>query len=88
MVTNINMMSTEYFHPKTTPETPVRLAVRMSMGIPGKVMQYGGWGPELTLLTPFNIDNKVLVPFGFHSVDFYLQTLTVTLYVFFLKNQR
>lgn len=48
-----------------------------------------GGGPELTLLTPFNIDNiafsKVLVPFGFHSVDFYLQTLTVTLYVFFLK---
>ena len=29
-------MDTEYFHPKTTPDMPVKKAVRMSMSIPGK----------------------------------------------------
>ena len=33
---NVNMLSVEYFHPKTTPNMPVRLAVRMSMAIPGE----------------------------------------------------
>ena len=28
-------MSTEYFHPKTTPTTPIRTAVRMSTALPG-----------------------------------------------------
>lgn len=36
VVTNLNQMSIEYFHPKTTPNVPVRLAVRMSMSIPGR----------------------------------------------------
>jgi len=35
VVTNLNQMSVEYFHPKTTPNTPVRRAVRMSMALPG-----------------------------------------------------
>ncbi|KAL5006725.1 hypothetical protein ScPMuIL_015531 [Solemya velum] len=35
VVTNLNMMSTEYCHPKTTPDMPIRIAVRMSMAIPG-----------------------------------------------------
>ncbi|XP_069124132.1 uncharacterized protein [Argopecten irradians] len=35
VVTNINNMAEEYCHPKTTPDMPVRLAVRMSMSIPG-----------------------------------------------------
>lgn len=35
VVTNLNMMNAEYFHPKTTPDVPVRVAVRMSMAIPG-----------------------------------------------------
>ena len=30
-------MSTEYFHPKTTPNTPIKMAVRMSMALPGVV---------------------------------------------------
>ena len=29
-------MNAEYFHLKTTPDMPVRAALRMSMGIPGK----------------------------------------------------
>ena len=36
MVTNVNTMKAEYCHVKTTPNMPVRLAVRMSMSIPGK----------------------------------------------------
>jgi len=35
VVTNLSQMSTEYFHPKTTPNTPIRTAVRMSMALPG-----------------------------------------------------
>ncbi|GAB1601046.1 uncharacterized protein LOC115216501, partial [Argonauta hians] len=35
IVTNVNHMAVEYCHPKTTPHMPVRLAVRMSMSIPG-----------------------------------------------------
>jgi hypothetical protein len=31
------MMNAEYFHPKTSPDVPVRVAVRMSMSIPGNV---------------------------------------------------
>jgi arachidonate 5-lipoxygenase len=30
-------MSVEYFHPKTTPNIPVRKAVKMSMALPGTV---------------------------------------------------
>lgn len=35
VVTNLSQMTTEYFHPKTTPHVPIRKAVRMSMSIPG-----------------------------------------------------
>ncbi|KAJ7372184.1 hypothetical protein OS493_020613 [Desmophyllum pertusum] len=35
VVTNLNQMSVEYFHPKTTPNTPIRRAVRMSVALPG-----------------------------------------------------
>lgn len=31
-------MSVEYFHPKTSPNMPIRKAVRMSMSIPGKIL--------------------------------------------------
>lgn len=34
MVTNLNQMNSEYCHPKTTPNMPIRLAVRMSIAIP------------------------------------------------------
>ena len=36
VVTNLNQMSVEYFHPKTTPNTPIRRAVRMSVALPGE----------------------------------------------------
>lgn len=39
VVTNLNQMSVEYFHPKTTPNTPVKRAVRMSIALPGKELQ-------------------------------------------------
>ncbi|EDV26731.1 uncharacterized protein TRIADDRAFT_55065 [Trichoplax adhaerens] len=35
VATNLNLMSVEYFHPKTSPNMPIRKAVRMSMSIPG-----------------------------------------------------
>jgi len=35
VVTNLSQMSTEYCHPKTTPDMPIRLAVRMSSALPG-----------------------------------------------------
>ncbi|KAK3590686.1 hypothetical protein CHS0354_006373 [Potamilus streckersoni] len=35
VVTNLNMMDAEYCHPKTSPDLPIRMAVRMSMAIPG-----------------------------------------------------
>ncbi|XP_046846665.1 uncharacterized protein LOC124440335 isoform X2 [Xenia sp. Carnegie-2017] len=35
VVTNLNHMSVEYFHPKTTPNVPLRKAVKMSMALPG-----------------------------------------------------
>lgn len=38
MVTNLSHMSVEYFHPKTTPNIPVRKAVKMSMALPGIVI--------------------------------------------------
>ena len=38
MVTNLSQMSTEYFHPKTTPNIPIRTAVRMSTAMPGIVI--------------------------------------------------
>lgn len=36
VVTNVNTMSIEYCHVKTTPNMPIRDAVRMSMSIPGE----------------------------------------------------
>ncbi|XP_067648947.1 uncharacterized protein [Haliotis asinina] len=35
VVTNLNLMTAEYCHPKTTPDMPVRVALRMSVAIPG-----------------------------------------------------
>ncbi|XP_059145233.1 uncharacterized protein LOC131932348 [Physella acuta] len=35
VVTNLNQMRSEYCHPKTTPDMPIREAVRMSMALPG-----------------------------------------------------
>nr|XP_022321598.1 uncharacterized protein LOC111123502 [Crassostrea virginica] len=35
VVTNLTNMEEEYFHPKTTPDVALRLAIRMSISIPG-----------------------------------------------------
>ena len=35
VATNVSTMSVEYFHPKTTPDFPVAIAVRSSMALPG-----------------------------------------------------
>ncbi|CAH1795631.1 unnamed protein product [Owenia fusiformis] len=37
IVTNLTTMSVEYFHPKTTPDVSIALAVRMSAALPGMV---------------------------------------------------
>jgi hypothetical protein len=37
VVTNINYVKDEYCHVKTTPDMPVRLAIRMSCSFPGKL---------------------------------------------------
>lgn len=39
-VTNLTRMVTEYCHPKTTPDMPVRLAVGMSMSLPVLMVPY------------------------------------------------
>jgi arachidonate 5-lipoxygenase len=39
-ITNITRMVTEYCHPKTTPDMPVRLAVSMSMSLPVLMQPY------------------------------------------------
>ena len=52
VVTNLNQMSVEYFHPKTTPNTPIRRAVRMSVALPGetrKRVAKGGGGAAHTV---------------------------------------
>nr|XP_034302817.1 uncharacterized protein LOC117681620 [Crassostrea gigas] len=37
VVTNLTVLHEEYFHPKTTPNIPIRLAVRMSVALPGLI---------------------------------------------------
>lgn len=66
VVTNLNMMNAEYFHPKTTPDTPVRVAVRMSMAIPGlfQATQYETYGQENTY-----VDGGVLCNYPIHCYD-------------------
>lgn len=71
VVTNLNMMTTEYFHPKTTPDTPVRVAVRMSMGIPGlfQATQYANHRQENTGHRNTYVDGGVLCNYPIHCYD-------------------
>ncbi|BFZ23956.1 hypothetical protein BsWGS_26995 [Bradybaena similaris] len=39
VVTNLNHMKAEFCHPKTTPNMSIRLALRMSMSIPGNIVR-------------------------------------------------
>ena len=54
VVTNLNQMSVEYFHPKTTPHTPIRRAVRMSVALPGETRKrIAKGGPRTVSCTSF-----------------------------------
>ncbi len=69
-VTNLTRMCTEYCHPKTTPDMPVRLAVGMSMSLPVLMVPYrvvrdrGGAG-QADLYT----DGGLLCNFPVHAFD-------------------
>lgn len=64
---NVNLMSVVYFHPKTTPSLPVRVAVRMSMSIPGL------FTPVEYSFTPdfadYYVDGGVLCNYPIHVFD-------------------
>ncbi|XP_076470074.1 uncharacterized protein LOC143300350 [Babylonia areolata] len=66
VVTNLNQMSTEYCHPKTTPDMAVRLAVRMSMSIPAlfSATKYTNHGQ-----TDVFVDGGVLCNYPIHCFD-------------------
>ncbi|KAK7108929.1 uncharacterized protein [Littorina saxatilis] len=66
VVTNLNQMSTEYCHPKTTPDMAVRMAVRMSMAIPGlfRATRYTNHGQ-----TDIFVDGGVLCNYPIHCFD-------------------
>ncbi|XP_046356249.2 uncharacterized protein LOC124135092 [Haliotis rufescens] len=66
VVTNLNLMTAEYCHPKTTPDMPVRMAVRMSVSIPGLFAPtvYSLHGTEDVF-----IDGGVLCNYPVHCFD-------------------
>lgn len=69
-VTNLTRMTTEYCHPKTTPDMPVRLAVGMSMSlpvlmVPYRVVRQVGARGEADLYT----DGGLLCNFPVHAFD-------------------
>ncbi|GFO21426.1 hypothetical protein PoB_004793100 [Plakobranchus ocellatus] len=66
VATNLNQMTSLYCHPKTTPDMPVRLAVRMSMSIPGmfKAVKHTMYGQ-----TDIFVDGGVLCNYPIHCFD-------------------
>ncbi|XP_072031443.1 uncharacterized protein [Amphiura filiformis] len=67
-VTNVNTMDVCYCHVKTTPDMPIREAVRMSMSIPGvfcavKHQLYSSRSPDLF------VDGAMLCSFPIHCYD-------------------
>ncbi|CAH1791882.1 unnamed protein product [Owenia fusiformis] len=66
IATNLTTSSVEYFHPKTTPNVSIALAVRISIGIPGfvqpKVVEKNG-------LNHCYIDGGVLCNYPIHCFD-------------------
>lgn len=66
VVTNLNHMIEEYCHVKTTPNMPIRLAVRMSMSIPGmfQATNYTDNGETNTY-----VDGGVLCNYPIHCYD-------------------
>ncbi|XP_059158896.1 uncharacterized protein LOC131942945 [Physella acuta] len=66
VVTNLNQMRAEYCHPKTTPDMPIREALRMSMAIPGvfTARVYDNHGQFDTY-----VDGGVLCNYPIHCYD-------------------
>lgn len=66
IITNVNTMSEEYCHVKTTPDMPVRLAVRMSMSIPGLFQSVQG-----TMYSNTNtyVDGGIICNYPIHCFD-------------------
>ncbi|KAH9524746.1 hypothetical protein Btru_027688, partial [Bulinus truncatus] len=66
VVTNVNQMTPLYCHPKTTPDMSIRLAVRMSLSIPGLfgAVEYTQHGH-----TDFFVDGGVLCNYPIHCFD-------------------
>lgn len=66
IVTNVNRMKEEYCHVKTTPDMPIRLAVRMSMSLPGlfQATNYKSYGE-----TNLYVDGGVLCNYPIHCFD-------------------
>jgi len=71
-ITNITRMVTEYCHPKTTPDMPVRLAVGMSMSLPVLMQPYKivrKIGSGLWDETDYYTDGGLLCNYPLHAFD-------------------
>ena len=69
-VTNLNRMATEYYHPKTTPDMPVRLAVGMSMSLPVLMVPYRVvHGTEPFHSSHLYTDGGLLCNYPLHAFD-------------------
>lgn len=66
VVTNLNKMCAEYCHPKTTPDLPVRLAVRMTMSFP---VLYQPVECEINGVKSLYSDGGILDQFPIHVFD-------------------
>ncbi|XP_077977691.1 uncharacterized protein LOC144433257 [Glandiceps talaboti] len=74
VVANVNSMKGEYCHVKTTPDMPIRVAVRMSSSLPGMyapVKWYNGH------YTDMYIDGGLLINYPLHSFDGWWLSLKV-----------
>ena len=71
-ITNITRMVTEYCHPKTTPDMPVKLAVGMSMSLPVLMQPYKivrAIGSGLWDETDYYTDGGLLCNYPLHAFD-------------------
>lgn len=69
-VTNVSRMATEYCHPKTTPNMPVRLAVGMSMSLPVLMVPYRlVRGTQELQTSELYTDGGLLCNYPIHAYD-------------------
>ncbi|KAI8795203.1 Uncharacterized protein BgiBS90_002970, partial [Biomphalaria glabrata] len=66
VVTNVNQMRTEYCHIKTTPDMPIREALRMSIGVPGL---FAAAVHQNKCDTDLYVDGGVLCNYPLHCFD-------------------